>query len=94
MGGTYVLDGQPKTVEEAVDRAQFFQHARQGRQPKTRRDVVRIVAPWEAPSRDIQDLQNRIKELERALQDQPPVQPNPPPPLEFFHPPGSQGLCP
>ena len=45
MGWTYVLVGQPKTVEEAVDRAQFFQHARQRRQPKTRQDVVRIVAP-------------------------------------------------
>ena len=28
--GIYALDGQPKRVEEAVDRMQFFQHSRQG----------------------------------------------------------------
>ena len=65
---------------------QFFQHSRQGRPPKPERDIVRAVAPEEAPSgtgdgrssREIQDLQSRIKELERALQERPPVQPNPP----------------
>ena len=79
--GMYALDGQPKTVEEAVDRMQFFQHSRQGRPPKPKRDV-RAVTPEEEPqgtgngrpSRKIQDLQSRRKELERALQ---PVQPNP-----------------
>ena len=30
------------------------------------------------PSREIRDLQSHIKELERALQESPPVQPNPP----------------
>ena len=28
--GIYALDGQPKRVEGAVDRMQFFQHSRQG----------------------------------------------------------------
>ena len=77
----YALDGQPKTVEEAVDRIQFFQHSRQGRPPKPKRDV-RAVTPEEEPqgtgngppSRKIQDLQSHLKELERALQ---PVQPTP-----------------
>ena len=61
----------PKTVEEEVDRMQFFQHSRQFRPPKPKRDVVRVVAPEEAspgtgdgrPSREIQDLHRRIKEL-------------------------------
>ena len=81
----YALEGQPKTVEEAVDRMQFFQHSRQGRLPKPKREV-RAVAPEEKPqgtgdgrpSREIRELQSRIKELERALQERTPVQPNPP----------------
>ena len=81
----YALDGQPRTVEEAVDRMQFFQHSRQGRPPKPKREV-RAVAPEEEPpgtgngrpSREIRDLQSRIKELERALQERPPLQSNPP----------------
>ena len=79
--GMYSLDGQPKMVEEAVDRMQFLQHSRQGCPPKLKRDV-RAVTPEEEsqgtgngrPSRKIQDPQSRLKELERALQ---PVQPNP-----------------
>ena len=38
--GLYALDGQPKTVEEAVDRMQFFQHSRQGRPRKPKPEVV------------------------------------------------------
>ena len=83
--GMFALEGQPKTVEEAVDHMQFFQHSRQGRTPKPKWEV-RAVAPEEEPqgtgdgrpSREIRDLQSRIKELERALQERPPVQPNPP----------------
>ena len=56
------LHGQPKTVEEAMDRMQFFQHSREGRPPKPIREV-RAVAPEEEPqgtgdghpSREIQD---------------------------------------
>ena len=52
---------------------QFFQHSRQGRLPKPKRDVVRVVALEKAspgtgdvrPSREIQDPQSDIKELER-----------------------------
>ena len=80
----YSLDGQPKTVEEALDRMQFFQHPRQGRPPKPKRDV-RAVAPEEEPqgtgngrpSREIKDLQSRLKKLERALQERLSVQSNP-----------------
>ena len=75
----YALEGQPKTVEDAVDRMQFFQHSRPGRPPKPKRDVVRAVAQEEAlpgpgdvrPFREIQDLQSCIRKLERALQEQP-----------------------
>ena len=45
----YAFDGKPKTVEEAIDRLQFFQHSRQGRPPKPKRDVVRVVSSEEAP---------------------------------------------
>ena len=79
------FDGKPKTVEEAVDRLQFFQHSRQGRPPTPKHDVARAQRPQRRHPRDwgwscskIQDLQSRIKELERALQERPPVQPNPP----------------
>ena len=80
------LDGQPKTVEEAVVRMQFFQHSRHGRPPKPKRDVMRAVAheevvpgPGDArPFREIQDLQSHIRELEGALQERPSVQPDPP----------------
>ena len=84
--GMFSLDGQPKTMEEAVDRMQFCQLSKQGRPPKPTRDVVRAaVAPEEVlprtgdgrPSREIQDLQSRIKELERALQERPIVKPYP-----------------
>ena len=60
--GMYALDGQSKTVEEAVDCMQFFQHSRQGHPPKPKHDVS-AVAPEEElqgtgngrPSREIQD---------------------------------------
>ena len=45
----YALDGKPKTMEEAVDRLQFFQHSKQGRPPGPMCDVVKVVAPEEAP---------------------------------------------
>ena len=83
--GMYALEGQPKTVEEAVDRMQFFKHWRQGRPLKPQREVRAVASEEEPqrtgdgrPSREIRDLQSRIKELERALQERPPVQPNPP----------------
>ena len=46
--GMYSLDGQPKTVEEVLDRMQFFQHSRQGRPPKPKHDV-RAVPPRRSP---------------------------------------------
>ena len=35
----YALDGQPKTVEEAVARTQCFQHSGQERPQKPKREV-------------------------------------------------------
>ena len=46
---------------------QFFQHSRQERPPKPKRDVVRVVAQGTRdvrPSKEIQDVQTRIKEKE------------------------------
>ena len=45
----YALDILSKTVEEALDRMQFFQHSRPGRPPKPKRDEVRANSPEEAP---------------------------------------------
>lgn len=38
------MNCQPKTVEEAVDRMQYFKHSRQSRLPKPKREAVRAVA--------------------------------------------------
>jgi hypothetical protein len=46
--GLYALDGQPGTVEQAVDRMQYYQHSCQTKSSKPRRDV-RQVGPEDAP---------------------------------------------
>jgi hypothetical protein len=40
--GLYALDGQPKKVEQAVDRMQYFQHLRQTKSSKPRREVRKM----------------------------------------------------
>ena len=71
----YALDGQPKTVEEAVDRMQFYQHSRQFRFPLPKQEVVRTVTLEEdmakcvkegISTRELLELQNRVQDLERA----------------------------
>jgi hypothetical protein len=44
--GFYALDGQPKTVEEAVDRMEYFKHTHQNRPPKP------VACPVELRSRE------------------------------------------
>ena len=73
--GMYALDGQPKTVEEAVDRMQCYQHSRQFRPPLRKHEAVRTVALDEDQAncvernstRELLELQNRVQDLERAL---------------------------
>ena len=62
------------------------QEGKGGGGPKLKREVVRATAPEKAspgtgdgrPSKENQDPQSRIEELERPLQERPPVQPDPP----------------
>ncbi|XP_056017426.1 uncharacterized protein LOC130053844 [Ostrea edulis] len=66
--GLNALDGQPKTVEEAVDRMQYYQHSRQMKSSKPMRDV-RQVAQVEAPNPDkeIKEMRQRLEELEKEI---------------------------
>ena len=93
--GLYALDGQPKTVEEAVDRMQYFQHSRQSRPPKPKREAVRAMADKDKVAEDsqkdgegeneIKELKSRLQQLENALRESSiaqadPMSPSPPPP--------------
>nr|XP_022308860.1 uncharacterized protein LOC111114716 [Crassostrea virginica] len=82
----YALDGQPKTVEEAVDRMQFYQHSRQFRSPLPTHEVVRTVTLEEdqakcveegKSNRELLELQNRVQDLERALLERSSVRASP-----------------
>ena len=71
----YTLDGQPKTWRRRWTGCSFFS-IRFGRQTKPKRDVVRPVAPEEAPPGTGMvalpgkfSLLSRIKEFERALRN-------------------------
>ena len=84
--GMYALDGQPKTVEEAVDRMQFYQHSRQFRSPLPKHEVVRTVTLEEdqakcveegKSNRELLELQNRVQDLERALLERSSVRASP-----------------
>ena len=74
--GMYALDGQPKTVEEAVDRIQFYQHSRQFCSLLPKHELVRTVTLEEdqakcveerKSNRELLELQNRVQDLEKAL---------------------------
>ncbi|XP_056003459.1 uncharacterized protein LOC130046578 [Ostrea edulis] len=71
--GLYALDGQPKTVEEAVDRMQYYQHSRQTKSSKPRRDV-RQVAQEEAPDfdKELREMRQRLQEIEKELRGRTP----------------------
>jgi hypothetical protein len=61
--GLYALDGQPRTVEQAVDRMQYYQHSRQTKSSKLRRDV-RQVGPEDAPPpEEWRELKKQVSEL-------------------------------
>ena len=93
--GLYTLDGQPKTMEEAVDHMQYFQHSRQSRPPKPKREAVRAMADKDKVAEDsqkdgegeneIKELKSRLQQLENALRESSiaqadPMSPSPPPP--------------
>ena len=72
----WMYDTQPKTVEEAVDCMQFYQNSRRCRPQLPRLEVVRTVALEEdhaksveerKSTRELQELQNRVQDLERVL---------------------------
>ena len=74
--GMYAIDTQPKPVEGAVDCMQFYQNFRRCRSQLPRHEVVRAVALEEdhaksvverKPTRELQELQNRVQDLYRVL---------------------------
>lgn len=74
--GLYALDGQPKTVDEAVDRMQFYQHSRRSRPPCASYHAMRsLVVGEESSKRDekaesqIQELKSRVQHLEKTLKE-------------------------
>lgn len=64
----YTLDGQPKTMEEAVDHMQYFQHSRQSRPPKPKREAVRSMADKDKVSVDSQKDGEGESEIKGYLQ--------------------------
>ena len=71
-----MYDIQPKTVEGAVDCMQFYKNSRRCRPQLPRLQVVRAVALEEdhtksveerKSTRELQELQNRVQDLERVL---------------------------
>lgn len=75
--GLYALDGNPKTVEEALDRMQFYQHSRRRRpsQHVTARQMAEddqtVESRREADeeSRKMQEWHRRISQLEEAVEE-------------------------
>lgn len=76
--GLYALDGNPKTVEEALDRMQFYQHSRRRR--PSQHVAVRQVAEdddravesgrdRDGESCEMQEMKRRINQLEEALEE-------------------------
>jgi hypothetical protein len=60
--GLYALDRQPKTVEEAVDRIEYFQHTHQNCPPKP------IACPVEMRSRESSSNRNSREDLGELLE--------------------------
>lgn len=76
--GLYALDGNPKSVEEALDRMQFYQHSRHRR--PSHHVAVRQVAEdddravesgrdRDGESCEMQEMKRRISQLEEALEE-------------------------
>lgn len=72
----YALDGNPRTVEKALDQMQFYQHWRRRRpsQDKAVREVaeddsqtVESRRDTDTVSRETQEMKRRISQVEQAL---------------------------
>lgn len=69
----YALDGKPKTVDEAIDRIQFYQHFRQSRPHAllTRKKEVVVGNSKSERSRkaesEIRELKSRTQQLVKTL---------------------------
>lgn len=76
--GLYALDGNLKTVEEALDQLQFYQQSRR-RRPSQHKTVRELVKDYDqtvksrrethTESRKMQELKRRISQLEKALEE-------------------------
>lgn len=72
----FALDGQSKTMEEAVERMQFYQYSRHFLTPLPKHKVVNTIAfemdqtkrvEEKKSTRELLEMQNRMQDLERAL---------------------------
>lgn len=72
--GLHALDGSPKTVEEALNRMQYYQHSRRSRphQHKTVRELTE-EATWsegmDTDRKTSDEMESRITKLEEALRE-------------------------
>jgi hypothetical protein len=75
----YAVNGQPRTVEQVMDSMQYFQHSRQTKSSKPRREV-RKEGPdgghsdeeWKELKKRVGDLQKGMSELVKGLRDRTP----------------------
>ena len=56
----YAIDGQPKRVEEEVDRIQFYQNYRQFRSPLHKQKVLRTVALEEDQAKCVEKIHQGV----------------------------------
>lgn len=63
QAGFYALNGQPKTVEEAVDRMQYFQHSKEIRPLRPSYNAVRSVVVGEVKRGGDGRAESEIREL-------------------------------
>lgn len=72
--GLHALDGSPKTVEEALDRMQYYQHSRRSKPHRhaTVRELTEEAA-WsegvEADRKSNDEIASRVSKLEEALRE-------------------------
>jgi hypothetical protein len=68
--GLYALHGHPKTVEEAVDRMQYYQHSCQGRPSKSKVRQVEARSRESPPERDSRnDLKELLEQVHNMVSD-------------------------
>jgi hypothetical protein len=67
--GLYALDSQSRTVEQAVDRMQYYQHSRQTQSSKPEREVRQMGPEDDPPPEDCREFKRQVNELVKRLGD-------------------------